>query len=111
MSSPGYDTERVERVRPHPSSAAESYTNLEHTLELWRRSHEQGDALCVFPELGLCGYTTRDLLLDHHLQQASAEALLQLASLDALVDLGRPIPVVTRPSDGALVVGPAACRR
>ena len=39
-------------------------SNLAETLALWRRSHEQGDALVAFPELGLSGYTARDLFHD-----------------------------------------------
>ncbi len=49
--------------------------NVEHTLALLERSHAQGDALVVFPELGLSGYTVRDLVLDRHLLEACERAL------------------------------------
>ena len=51
--------------------------NVAQTLALLERAHGQGDALVVFPELGLCGYTVRDLVLDHHLLE-SCEAALEL---------------------------------
>lgn len=59
--------------------------NLEHTLGLWHAAHEQGSALVVFPELGLSGYTARDLFFDHHLLRAC------LASLQALTDASRDL--------------------
>jgi NAD+ synthase (glutamine-hydrolysing) len=52
--------------------------NVDHMLSLLQRSHAQGDALLVFPELGVCGYTLRDLLLDQHLLQACEQALARL---------------------------------
>ncbi len=54
-------------------------TNREHTLALWRQADAQGSALVVFPELGLSGYTVRDLMLDHHLLATC------LSSLEILV--------------------------
>ncbi len=59
--------------------------NLEHTLELWHRAHEAGCGLVVFPELGLCGYTARDLFFDGHLLRSC------LAALHALVDASRDL--------------------
>ncbi|MCB9598190.1 MAG: NAD(+) synthase [Sandaracinaceae bacterium] len=68
--------------------------NLEHTLALLEQAHDQGDALVVFPELGLCGYTVRDLLLDHHLLESCEDALRDL--LDASPDTA-PLAVVGMP--------------
>ena len=71
--------------------------NVEHTLLLWRRAHAQGDALVVFPELGLCGYTVRDLLHSHHLLERCERALLDLAEagrdLAPLAVVGLPLRV------------------
>ncbi|MEQ9078406.1 MAG: NAD(+) synthase [Sandaracinaceae bacterium] len=71
--------------------------NVAHTLSLLERAHGQGDALVVFPELGLCGYTVRDLVLDQHLLEScerALEALLE-ASLERspLAVVGMPIRV------------------
>ena len=55
--------------------------NVEHTLALLQRAHEERHALVVFPEMGLCGYTVRDLVLDHHLLESCEQALSRL--LDA----------------------------
>lgn len=81
-----------------PSVAvADVATNREHTLALWRQSHRQGDAVVVFPELGLSGYTVRDLFLDRHLQDACSQALLDLAKggaeLSPLAVVGLPLRV------------------
>lgn len=68
--------------------------NLAHTLALVDRADAQGDALVVFPELGLSGYTVRDLLLDHHLLESCEDALVQL--LDESVERA-PLIVVGMP--------------
>ncbi|HJL14452.1 MAG TPA: NAD(+) synthase [Sandaracinaceae bacterium LLY-WYZ-13_1] len=71
--------------------------NARHTLELLQRSHASGDSLVVFPELGLCGYTARDLLLDHHLLarcEAALGTLLEASlSLSTLAVVGLPLRV------------------
>jgi NAD+ synthase (glutamine-hydrolysing) len=71
--------------------------NVDRILELWRRSHTQGDALVIFPELALCGYTARDLLLDQHLLGACERALAELAEASArlspLAVIGLPLRV------------------
>jgi NAD+ synthase (glutamine-hydrolysing) len=78
---------------------AEPRGNAECILELWRRSHQQGDALVVFPELALCGYTVRDLLLDQHLLGTCEHLLGELAqasaNLSPLAILGVPLRVGT----------------
>lgn len=69
--------------------------NVAHTLALIERSHAQGDALVVFPELGLCGYTVRDLLLDRHLHEACERALARVVEASRerapLIVLGMPL--------------------
>jgi len=75
--------------------------NVEHTLALFERSHAQGDALVVFPELGLCGYTVRDLMLDHHLLESCEDALA--AVIDASAELA-PLALVGLPVRTALGV-------
>jgi NAD+ synthase (glutamine-hydrolysing) len=71
--------------------------NLERTLALWRRSDAQGDALVVFPELGLTSYTVRDLFHDQHLVQTARETLLELAQqardLQTMALVGLPLRV------------------
>ncbi len=56
-------------------TVADCRANAAATVELLRRSHEQSDAVVVFPELGLTGYTARDLFADAHLLSAAVEAL------------------------------------
>ena len=68
--------------------------NVAHTLSLFEQADAQGDALVVFPELGLCGYTVRDLVLDHHLLEACEDALSEV--LDASAELS-PLCVVGMP--------------
>lgn len=71
--------------------------NIRSTLSLWRRAHEEGHALVVFPELGLTGYTVRDLFHDHHLLDMALEGLARLAargqSFDPLAVVGLPLRV------------------
>lgn len=78
-------------------AVADVARNREHTLALWRQSHRQGDALVVFPELGLSSYTVRDLFLDRSLQDACSQALLDLAAAGAeltpLAVVGLPLRV------------------
>lgn len=57
--------------------------NRENTLAVWREADEAGVGLVVFPELGLCGYTVRDLLHDQHLLSACEASLAALAAASA----------------------------
>jgi len=61
------------------SRVADFDANTNNTLTLWREADTLGSVVVVFPELGLCGYSTRDLLQDQHLLEAS------IASLGVLV--------------------------
>lgn len=71
--------------------------NLSSTLSLWQRAHDEGHALVIFPELGLTGYTARDLFHDHHLLGAARDGLGRLAaqgqSLAPLAVVGLPLQV------------------
>ncbi len=58
---------------------ADVEANVEAMRALWLRAHDEGHALVAFPELGLTGYTARDLFADHHLLTAAREGLERLA--------------------------------
>jgi NAD+ synthase (glutamine-hydrolysing) len=78
-------------------AVADFDANVDHTLALLERSHAQGDALLVFPELGLCGYTVRDLVLDQHLLEACQRALARILAASRerapLLVIGMPLRV------------------
>jgi NAD+ synthase (glutamine-hydrolysing) len=69
--------------------------NAAATLALWQQADVEGAAVVVFPELGLCGYTARDLFFDRTLQHAVHEALARLVeesrSLRPLAFVGMPL--------------------
>lgn len=69
--------------------------NVDHMLDLVERSDAQGDALVVFPELSLSGYTARDLFLDRHLQEACERALSRIVEASRkrapLIVVGMPL--------------------
>ena len=71
--------------------------NVERTIELLRASDAQGDAVVVFPELGLTGYTARDLFADQHLLAEARGGLGRIveasASLAPLAIVGLPLRV------------------
>jgi NAD+ synthase (glutamine-hydrolysing) len=79
------------------TKVADFDTNTFNTLALWREANALGSAIVVFPELGLCGYSTRDLLQDAHLLEASRAALTTLAKassgLDTAAIVGLPLRV------------------
>jgi NAD+ synthase (glutamine-hydrolysing) len=52
--------------------------NREQTLALWRRAHQEGAAVVVFPELGLTAYTAGDLNMDGHLLGQARDSLAWL---------------------------------
>lgn len=76
-------------------SVGDVEANGRRTLALWRRSHAQGDALVAFPELGLVGYTLRDLLHDRRLLRAALDTLelllVESRALDPLAIIGLPL--------------------
>ena len=76
--------------------------NRSRTLALWREADAAGVNVLVFPELGLSGYSVRDLSLNTTLLDACEQALLGLArdgaALTPLAIVGLPL----RATDGAL---------
>ena len=54
--------------------------NAQQILAAARRAHAQGARLMLTPELSLCGYPPRDLLLRSRFIQRLSEAIAQLAS-------------------------------
>ncbi len=68
--------------------------NVEHSLELLRRAHDERVAVVVFPELGLTGYSAQDLFHQHALLDAAVSGLdrLRQATVDAM-----PLAVVGLP--------------
>lgn len=80
-----------------PAAVAAALDNARHTLELWRKAHEEGCHIVVFPELGLSAYTARDLFHNYHLLSACEEALFLLAeeskTLSPLALVGTPLRV------------------
>jgi NAD+ synthase (glutamine-hydrolysing) len=71
--------------------------NARHTLELFREASAEGASVVVFPELGLSGYTARDLFLDCHLLERCEHALQTILeaseSLAPLAVVGMPLRV------------------
>ncbi|MFK7987236.1 MAG: NAD(+) synthase [Sandaracinaceae bacterium] len=71
--------------------------NIEHTKTLFTEASVEGVAVVVFPELGLCGYTARDLLLDPHLLsecEAGLSTLLEASrALSPMAVVGMPLRV------------------
>ncbi|QJA06391.1 NAD+ synthase [Thermosulfurimonas marina] len=68
--------------------------NLEKILEFWERARELGADLVIFPELSLCGYPPRDLLLRSEFLQAVHRTLEKLAAR-----IRRPAAVVGYPEE------------
>jgi NAD+ synthetase len=66
--------------------------NLELMLEATRQAHAAGAALVVFPELSICGYPPRDLILHEGFLDHCARAADTLASRAA--DLGPTAPAI-----------------
>lgn len=77
-----------------PVTLADPYANKDQILATARTCVQQGAGLCVFPELGLSGYSIEDLLQHSTLQRGVENALVELAQ--ATVDL-LPVLVVGAP--------------
>lgn len=84
-----------------PCGVATVARNADETIALWRRAHDEGCALVVFPELGLTSYTARDLFFDQHLL---GEALAALGRIVEASRALRPMALVGLPLrvDGSL---------
>jgi NAD+ synthase (glutamine-hydrolysing) len=78
-----------------PCFVADVERNVDGTLELWRRAHDERCALVVFPELGLSAYTVRDLFHDRHLLDGVQAGLARLVEasreLSPLAIVGAPL--------------------
>lgn len=74
---------------------ADAQANAANTIALMQRSHAQGDAVVVFPELGLTGYTARDLFADSHMLEQAEDALAKIVAastdLSGLTLVGLPL--------------------
>lgn len=71
--------------------------NGDETIQLWRRAHDAGSALVVFPELGLSSYTARDMFFDQTLLEGVLAALERVVeeskSLAPMGIVGLPLEV------------------
>jgi NAD+ synthase (glutamine-hydrolysing) len=80
-----------------PCRVADVEHNTLATLDLWRRAHDEGAHVVVFPELGLSAYTARDLFFDSHLLHACEAHLAELceagADLAPMAIVGLPLRV------------------
>ena len=85
---------RVAAAVPHCRVADVTHNQM-RTLALWREADTAMANLVVFPELGLSGYTARDLLLNTTLLDCCEAALLDLArdgaSLSPVAVVGLPL--------------------
>jgi len=74
---------------------ADVQANADRTLALWREADSAGANVVVFPELGLSGYSIRDLSLNTTLLDRCEDALLSLAdagkALEPVALVGLPI--------------------
>ncbi|MEM6293270.1 MAG: NAD(+) synthase [Myxococcota bacterium] len=77
-----------------PCIVADAQANAEATVALHERSHAQHDAVVVFPELGLTGYTARDLFADTHMLDEAEAALGRVVQASASL---RPLALVGMP--------------
>jgi NAD+ synthase (glutamine-hydrolysing) len=74
---------------------ADPVSNARETIELARKADKAGAAVCVFPELGLSGYTLDDLHLQSTLLSAVLDAIAKVKeasrSLSPVIVVGAPI--------------------
>jgi NAD+ synthase (glutamine-hydrolysing) len=68
--------------------------NVEHTVELARRCHDQGAVLALFPELGISAYTNDDLFQQDALLQSTLDGLGQIVAASRKL---RPLLLVGAP--------------
>ncbi|ROZ85310.1 NAD(+) synthase [Gordonia sp. OPL2] len=78
-------------------SIADPATNAERTVALLRRAADDGAALVVFPELGLCGYSIDDLFHQDAVIDACLAGLATVVEASAgvrpLIAVGLPLVV------------------
>ncbi len=77
------------------AAVADVQANADRTLALWREADSAGANIVVFPELGLSGYSIRDLSLNTTLLDRCEDALLSLAeagkALEPVALVGLPV--------------------
>ncbi len=91
-----------------PVAIVDPATNAQRVLEQVRLCHEEGVAVALFPELGLCGYSVEDLFLQDTLLEEV------LAAIDTIVEeslelmpviiVGAPLVHGTRVMNCAVVI-------
>ena len=78
-----------------PVTLADPHANMEQILATVRTCAQQGAGLCVFPELGISGYSIEDLLQQSTLLRAVEKAVQDLARATAdmlpVVVVGAPL--------------------
>lgn len=91
------------------TAVADPALNAQRTLALLRQASDAGCQLAVFPELGLSGYSVRDLMLQQSLLDAAEQALFAVvrgsAGLSTLALVGVPV----RSPHGLYNVAAAVC--
>ncbi len=91
-----------------PSAIADPASNAQTILRAARRSHDQGAALAVFPELALSAYAIEDLLLQDALldavETAAADVITASAELMPLLLIGAPLRHAGRVYNTALAI-------
>jgi len=77
------------------TAVADMDLNRDRTLNLWREADSAGVHVVTFPELGLCGYSIRDLCMNTALLDACEEALVELVDagkgLQSMAIVGLPL--------------------
>ncbi|MCQ4209049.1 NAD(+) synthase [Streptomyces longispororuber] len=90
------------------AAIADPHANAEAVLRQGRRCADEGVAVAVFPELGLCGYSIEDLLLQDVLldevEQALATVVAGSAELLPVLVVGAPLRHRNRIYNCAVVV-------
>ena len=93
---------------------ADCFYNIEKIEGLMRQASEKGVQIIAFPELSVTGYTCLDLFAQQTLLDGAEEALLQLVSntadLDILTIVGVPLRTKNRLINAAVVFQKGAIR-
>ena len=93
---------------------ADCFYNIEKIEGLMRQASEKGVQIIAFPELSVTGYTCLDLFAQQTLLDGAEEALLQLVSntadLDILTIVGVPLRTENRLINAAVVFQRGAIR-
>ena len=93
---------------------ADCFYKIEKIEGLMRQASEKGVQIIAFPELSVTGYTCLDLFAQQTLLDGAEEALLQLVSntadLDILTIVGVPLRTENRLINAAVVFQKGAIR-